>query len=622
MKKVFIGLLTLVSISILVFIVAGIIPEKETITPAGYKQNQSTYITMRDGTKIAVRLTLPFDLQKDEKVPTIMENTRYGTAYRKSFILNALLNLGIMKDESIFYETLSKSKFAAVRVDARGSGASFGSRDMEWSKEEIEDMGQIVEWIKTQPWSNEKIGAYGISYSGNTAELATVSNHPSLLAVAPLYPDFRPVAQLAMPGGIFNEVLIKRWSESNKITDLNKETLLIKGIASVDEDKKGKLLNEAVSQHHTPDIYKAMKKITYFDDILLGEYKAKSLAPFHYKDQIERSRVPLYVRVGWHDAGTVNGAIERYLTYENNQRLIIGPWSHGGSYFFDPYMKKTLAQDEISEERKKLEEMQTKDIMEFFNSYLRGAEEDGNRPRKEIRYYTLGEGKWKTTTTWPVMGFDQKRFYFGAKGTLSQREPIEDLGKDTYKIDFTATTGENNRWFTNIGGGPIQYPDRQEEDKKLLTYTSKPLRNNIEITGVPIVTLNLSSSAEDGAFYVYLEDVAPDGTVTYITEGQLRALHRKVTDEDLGYEAIGPKHSFFKKDGQSLIQGDNTELKIGMYATSVLIKKGHSIRISIAGHDAANFERIPKTEEVMIEVQRNAILSSYVELPMKIRTVR
>ncbi len=46
------------------------------------------------------------------------------------------------------------------------------------------------------------------------------------------------------------------------------------------------------------------------------------------------------------------------------------------------------------------------------------------------------------------------------------------------------------------------------------------------VTGTPIVTLQVSSTHEDAAFLVYLEDVAPDGRSRYITEGGLRAVHR------------------------------------------------------------------------------------------------
>ena len=55
------------------------------------------------------------------------------------------------------------------------------------------------------------------------------------------------------------------------------------------------------------------------------------------------------------------------------------------------------------------------------------------------------------------------------------------------------------------------------------------MQADVEVTGNPIVTLYVSSSTPDAAFHVYLEDVTPDGTVTYITEGMLRAINRKVS---------------------------------------------------------------------------------------------
>lgn len=55
---------------------------------------------------------------------------------------------------------------------------------------------------------------------------------------------------------------------------------------------------------------------------------------------------------------------------------------------------------------------------------------------------------------------------------------ILDTGVDTYTVDFTATTGKNNRWMTNLGGGAVLYPDRAEEDKTLLTYTSEELKDH------------------------------------------------------------------------------------------------------------------------------------------------
>jgi predicted acyl esterase len=53
-----------------------------------------------------------------------------------------------------------------------------------------------------------------------------------------------------------------------------------------------------------------------------------------------------------------------------------------------------------------------------------------------------------------------------------------------------------------------------------------------------------------------------------------------------------------------------------MYATSVLIKKGHKIRVALAGADTSNFSRIPEEGEPVISVQRNSVHPSYIELPI------
>jgi X-Pro dipeptidyl-peptidase C-terminal non-catalytic domain len=57
--------------------------------------------------------------------------------------------------------------------------------------------------------------------------------------------------------------------------------------------------------------------------------------------------------------------------------------------------------------------------------------------------------------------------------------------------------------------------DRRERDEKLLVYTGAPLASDLEVTGHPMVTLELSSTESDGAVFVYLVDVTPNGDVDH-----------------------------------------------------------------------------------------------------------
>jgi hypothetical protein len=192
------------------------------------------------------------------------------------------------------------------------------------------------------------------------------------------------------------------------------------------------------------------------------------------------------------------------------------------------------------------------------------------------------------------------------------------MASDSYSVDFTATTGTDNRWFADLDHD-ILYPNRSAEDVKLLVYAGAPLSTDVEISGSPSVTLGITSTAADGAFFAYLEDVAPDGRVTLFDDGELRAVCRRLTDPDkLPYVPLGPVAGSSRGEAQPLVPGRPVELKFSLWPTSVVLRKGHRIRIALAGADAV-FHRYPPAGDVIWTVYRHARLASYVELPMRSR---
>jgi len=516
----------------------------------------------------------------------------------------------------------NKAGYALVLVDARGSGASEGERLVEWSPDEVADYGEVIDWIVSQPWSNGRVGAYGVSYEGNSAELTAVPNREAVKAVAPQYGDFDPLVYLASPGGVFNKWFIQAWSDLNRALDTNDictladvsdaqcdlVKMMYPGVKRVDADPDGQRLDEIIANRQNPDIFQGVQQIVYRDDPFGDtDLTMSDISPYGLQEKIERSGVAMYIWLGWLDAATVDGALNRYLTFDNPQKLIIGPWSHGGGDHIDPFLSDDTPTEPSQEEQFQM-------LVEFFDPYLK---DDGNpTPVREITYYTLNAGTWTTTTVWPPEGFTPQRWYFGADNTLTTTAPADETGADEYTVDFTATTGEATRWHTQLGGLDVIYPDRAQEDQKLLTYTSAPLETGVEITGNPTVTLYVASTESDGAFHVYLEDVAPDGRVTYITEGELRAIHHKISDGEPPYVPLGPYHSFLRADSSPLVPGEVTEISFNLYATSVLIEEGHSLRIAIAGADASVFERYPAEGTPVLTIHRNAVQASYVDLPM------
>ena len=617
---------SLLALAVVLLLVGCSSPQSEGATGP---RNPALYVTMRDGVRIAIDVWLPADLEAGERIPTVMRATRY---WRASDIVSDEL-----EDQSNYGEAgrFNKAGYALVVVDSRGSGASFGWRPYELSEDEVKDFGEVVDWIVGQPWSNGRVGAWGVSYSGNTAEMLAVNRHPAVKAIAPLFNDFDNFGHLIFPGGVLCIGLLKDWSDAVHEMDMNDICALrgvtgqecealrqrVRGVKPVDEDTDGQLLAAAVGEHQqNTRPYEAALDYDFRDDPF-GPARHTDVgykrSPAGFLPEIEESGVAMLIRVGWLDAGTVNGALGRFTTINNPQSVFIGPWDHGAGNNADPFLDPDTPVEPSRDE-------QFDRMIEFFDAYLKdsgSSKEPGpGDVESQINYYTLGAGEWTTAKVWPPEGFGRQKWYFAGDGGLSTEAPTGYASHDRYTIDYESTTGVHNRWYTNGGAGDVIYPDRAEEDEKLLTYTSEPMARDTEITGHPLVTLYVASTHSDGAFIVYLEDVAPDGRVTYITEGQLRGIMRKVSDEPPRYNKYGPHHTELRADAMPLVLEEIAELTFELWATSVLIKQGHRIRIAVAGADKDTFYRYPKDGGTpTITVNRNRMYPSHVDLPVRER---
>jgi len=257
-------------------------------------------------------------------------------------------------------------------------------------------------------------------------------------------------------------------------------------------------------------------------------------------------------------------------------------------------------------------------MADFFDRLLRS--DASASIESGIRYYTMGEGRWHETKVWPLQGFDRtSRLYFAENHALSPASAVTTTASDIYPVNFTASTGKEDRWTTELDLN-ILYPDRSSEDGKLLVYTGAPLTTNVEISGSPKLVLEVASTATDGAVFAYLEDVGPDGHVTYLDEGELRVINRKQIDmPDRPYNSPCQGSGSSRHNAQPLVPGEPAELKICMWPTSILLRKGHQIRVALAGADAGSFRRYPPVGDVTWTVYRQRSLGSYVELPMRPR---
>jgi putative CocE/NonD family hydrolase len=574
---------------------------------------QSYYVPMRDSVLLAVDVFLPKNLEKGKKIPTILYPTRYSRSIQAKFPLNIFRDpiLVIVSEAEINFFT--SYGYACVIVDARGSGASMGQRNMEFSPAEVEDGNDVINWIVKQTWCNGNLATSGISYGATMAEMLLANQNPAVKACIPRSGIFDLYNDIMFPGGVCQGPFVDVWGLTTKSLDDNnyaifgKQAKLVTGIHPVKGDKHKVVLNQAIKSHKKNfDVFAGLKTIKFRDDYSPSlKAAADDFSNSAQIQKIENSGTAIYRIGGWYDGALAKSCTDGYLNTSNTQKVLLGPWDHGPHLNVSPYA-----------ETKELNFSIYTEMLRFLDYHLKGID-NGIENEPAIIYYTVGEEAWKTSNTWPLKNQKQLNLYLSADKSMQPTPSATQAGSIDYKVDYTATSGNTSRWNSVTAlymHGPTNYADRGEEDKKLLSFTAAPLTETTEITGHPVVNLQYSANATDGTVFCYLEDVGPDGSVTYVTEGMLKVTARKLND-DVVYKTAYPDHSFRQADDEKYKKGDTVTLAFDLLPISYQFKKGHSIRVSIAGADAGHFD-LPEHTPDNIIIACGLPEASFLQLPV------
>lgn len=565
-------------------------------------------VPMRDGVPIAIDVFVP---RAAAPLATIVRQTRYARSLVPRGALGRLA-VSVIDHNLKMRRAFLAAGFAWVDVDVRGSGASGGTQPFPWHPGEVRDGAQVVDWIVGQPWSNKLVGSLGVSYDGTCAEMLLVNQHPAVRAVAPLFALFDAYTDIAFPGGVHLAWFTEHWGKFNAMLDRNAtHEAFAQAIAMMGEAKlrrklpqraiaavlarlqrgvrpvEGHALADVVAAHAANyDVHEGASKITHRDDrALIATHPndtIDSFSPRAFADRTKASGAAVYSYSGWRDGAYASSAIARYATLGG--RLTLGPWSHGGRLELAPFAAGTTTSFDHAAE-----------LVGFFAHHLQGKPAPGDG--RAVHYFTMGEGKWKAADTWPPPRTQARTLYLGARSLVDAAPTVD--ARDRHEVDPTAGSGPRTRWRCMIAPVPPDYPDRADRDAKLACYDSAPLPAPLEVTGTPSVTLHLGIDTDDAAIFVYVEDVAPDGKVAHVTEGNLRALHR------------APARTFRREHAAPITPGEVTTLTFDLLPVSYRYAAGHRIRLAIAGADADNFAPISAPT---LEIHRTRSHASHLSL--------
>ncbi|RAI01185.1 hydrolase [Acuticoccus sediminis] len=573
----------------------------------------SRYITMRDGCRIALDVYLPEGERPADGVPAILILTpyyrRFATAEGSS--AEPTPNAARYRDEFVPYG------YALVVVDVRGSGASFGTRDSFRSPTERDDFFEIAEFVANEPWCNGVLGSTGISYLGAASCFLASTGHPAVKAIAPLFAVWNTWVDHQYPGGVRMNTLPASYDRLMIGLDHDRRDILAetayfghpdyRGPAPVDGDD-GTLVAEAVAEHrnnfHMPDF---IGEFPFADSRLPYDetFGAFSFSPYHYAEGF-RPDCAIYNISGWMDgAGFANGAIARHLSLPNPQHLLLGPWDHGARTNVSPWRKGQLSDFPLYAE-----------ILRFFDTYLMGLD-TGLEDEAPVHYFSLHGEEWRAAGAWPPVTGAQT-LHLAADGALGAPNGS---GSDTWKADFNRGTGLNTRHERLAAiNTTTYYADWQDRIDGLASYTTAPLDAPLEVSGHPVVEVQLTADQGDAVLFAYLSEIEADGSVRYVTEGHLRALHRKMADPDPRQVWSWPFRDYSAANAEPLRPGEPATLRFALLPTSWVFSAGSRIRLSFAGADMDHYVQLPHGRPPKITVHYGTEAGSRLELPVSATT--
>jgi putative CocE/NonD family hydrolase len=565
----------------------------------------SRYVAMDDGVRLAVDVYLPEGGGAGDsarKLPTIL----LATPYYRRFALSDDAPAGTEPTPNIarWRDLFVARGYALVAVDVRGTGASFGTRDAFRSPRERDDYRIVADWIVSQQWSDGTIGATGISYVGAASDFLASTGHPAVRAIAPLFAVWDTYADHYYPGGLLLNRLAETYDALMVALDHDRRDLLqqfayfkdphFRGPQPVDDDPLGHARDAALREHagnfRMPDF---ITEFRFREESLPYDpaFSSASFSPYHYAESIPPD-IAVFGVSGWMDgAGYANGAIARFLTLPNRHRhLLLGPWDHGARINVSPWRHDASPGFAL-----------TGAILRFFDHYIM-CRPTGLDAESPVHYFGMHEEEWREAASWPLLE-THKTLHPSADATLTDAAAS---GSDMHDVDFAAGTGHNTR-YERIAGYDTRtyYADWQGRDATMLCWTSAPLEQAGLLAGHAVLTLRLAANRPDCAVHAYLAEVEEDGTVRYVTEGMLRALHRQERDPPSAYRAAWPWRSHTRADAAPWVPTKPATMRFALLPTAWRFAKGSRIRLSIAGADSDHFGQVPHGSPPRLTIHRD-----------------
>ncbi|GAA5078576.1 CocE/NonD family hydrolase [Nocardia iowensis] len=587
--------------------------------PAGYQPTPERYgiayelghiVPLSDGTQLQTEVRYPTDPATGARAagefPVVVNFTTYGalssalTAAVTSVIDTLHIPLPdqlkdarrIINQATSAQDMLVRRGYIEVIADVRGTGGSTGAWNPA-SQQDGLDGAQLVDWAAKLPGSNGKVGMFGYSFPALSALRTAESVSPG----SPL----KAIVPMAMPNNIFNEVLGHDGMMSPIL--LTAISVLVPYLSLI-----GPFMTAVVSpQLFIKTLVDHLQAVVSSDSTIKLLLEAYAGGPLAYDGQWWQDRrfetdlhkvvendIAMYQVGGLWDLYQ-EGPWRNYSQLQNlaagkdqfapmapgqptdgRFQLLMGPWYHVG-LGFGPGSR--LDTDMIT--------------VAWFDRWLKDIPNGIDKTDKPL--HVIDPNNMAVATArYPFEQAGIQQRYFDGDRLVAQPPAVEDASD---RLDYTGIdTICNRQSLGQYSAGLFDFLFRLfnaynpctewvQEPVAGRRYTMDPVTEPTVLAGPSSVTLYASSTSNDAAFQVWLDDVAPDGSAVNITGGSQLASQRTLNDEKTWRATDGtiyaPEHVIRKDAEQLLTPGEVTKLEVKIRPTFYRLEPGHALRLRI-----------------------------------------
>jgi putative CocE/NonD family hydrolase len=531
--------------------------------------DKNVMVPMRDGVRLATDV---YRLDGSSLAPVLITRTPYD---KERAVAGSSSTFDILR--------AVQSGYIVVIQDVRGRYASEGEFDPMFH--ETRDGIDMFAWAAAQPWSNGVVGTFGPSYMGATQWLPAREQPPALRAMAPAFTFSDMYEGSAYQGGakVLHDL---RWVVEDIIPGEIWRRVARGGSAP---EGGARLDVNAVLSHLPLADHPLIRDAAAFYHERLAHPTADAYwPPISPCAGYERINVPALNIGGWYDI-FLWSTFQNYLGMRQqgateharrNQRVIIGPWTHGN-------FSGSLPEREFGAAASSDAIDPTGIHLRWFDRWLKGVD-NGVDQEPPVMIFVMGIDRWRAESDWPLPDTQYRPYYLHSAGQSNTlhgdgtllTEPPGDESPDVYLYDPLRPVPTVGGQVILPGGNAMGPRDQREVELRndVLVYSSPVLDRPVEVTGPIELRLFVASSARDTDFTGKLVDVYPDSRAIILTEGILRARYR---------------NSFTAPE---LLEPDAIyEIRLNLWATANVFLPGHRIRLEVSSSNFPRFDRNSNT---------------------------